>query len=395
MPKKHNSAIPMPVRVLAGVLGIVMLFFGFFGFLCSIGRGMHYQTGIFYEQKPLNDINGIAVDSTGMIYIGESESSCIQVYDPNGKFQYGFYFPTGGSGWFTFGIDSDDHIHIVTARTDSHYIFKNGELVTKEELTDYDMQTALEAEYSMTNGSRFKQGVKSYHVIPFHWLEITDIKSGSVSSLDLQSPLWPLPISDFWMIAAMGGAMVFFGIADSIIPGGLFHCGCRNKKRAFRARDNFIIITNQTVDETRLILSGLTQPKYPGIFASRNSQKAFWGQVMNNAFKISPILNYYNSFAPILMGEISETETETVLSIHARPHTFVTVFTTMWMVFCGLLSLICVIEIIMNRFQSMLLIPFITLAFGYGVFHISFWHEEEKARQFLEKALTSEPGPKK
>ncbi len=85
--KKKNSVIPMPVRVISGLIGVTMLFFGFFGFMLSISRGVYQQTGMFYTQKPLNEVNGLAVDSIGNVYIGESESSCIQVYDPNGVFQ--------------------------------------------------------------------------------------------------------------------------------------------------------------------------------------------------------------------------------------------------------------------------------------------------------------------
>lgn len=133
---QKNRTMPMPIRAISSIIGITMLFFGLFGFLLSAGRGMYHQTGIFYTQKPLNEINGLAVDSIGNVYIGESESSCIQVYNSNGVFQYGFSFPTGGAGWFAFGIDKNDQIHVVTARTDSHYTFKNGEAVGYEEITD-------------------------------------------------------------------------------------------------------------------------------------------------------------------------------------------------------------------------------------------------------------------
>ncbi len=35
MQKKNNSTMPMPIRILSGVLGVFMLFLGFLGF-CSV-----------------------------------------------------------------------------------------------------------------------------------------------------------------------------------------------------------------------------------------------------------------------------------------------------------------------------------------------------------------------
>ena len=390
MQKTNNSSIPMSIRILSGVLGVAMLFFGFFGFLLSASRGMHQQTEMFYTQKPLSEINGLAVDSAGNIYIGESESSCIQVYDPNGVFQYGFYFPTGGSGWFAFGIDENDQVHIVTARTKTHYIFKNGEVVGEEEIADYDMRSALEAQYNMIEGSTLQQGTTIYHVTFFRFLEITDAENNLISKVNLHSPIWPLPIFNFWIIAALGGAMLFVSIANSVIPGGLFPTRNKNGNKINRVRtiDKFKITTNQTTSEINLILLGLTEQNNRDIAANRKSRKSFVGRVDNNEFRISPKLNYRNNFAPVFTGKISEIETETVINIYVRPQTFVTIFMTIWMAFCGLFSFVSIIEIIMDGFRSFLLAPFIMLVFGYGVFNISFWHEEQTARQLLEKAFT-------
>lgn len=389
--QSKNSVIPMPIRVISGIIGVNMLFFGFFGFIRSACRGMYQQTGMFYTQKPLNEVNGLAVDSMGNVYIGESESSCIQVYDPNGVFQYGFSFPTGGAGWFAFGIDENDQIHVVTARTDSHYTFKNGETVEYEEITDYDMQKALEAQYNMSESSTLRHGEKSYHITFLRTLEITDVKNNMVSKVNLHSPVWPFPIFDFWIIAALGGVMIFFGIADSVIPGGLFPAINRNGKKKIRVRniDKFNITTNKTMDEINQILLALTEQENRDVTIYRKSRKRFKGRVENYAFKISPKLNYRNYFAPIFMGKISEGETETVINICVRPKTYAKIFAIIYTSFCSLFLLISIIEMIVDEFQSFLLTPIILLVFGYGLFSSLFWYEEHKARQLLEEAFLS------
>lgn len=289
MQKNKNSMIPTPLKVILSILGIVLFFIGFFGFFMSAARGMHQQMGIFNTQKPLNDINGIAVASNGDIYIGEMQSACIQVYNQSGVFQYGFYFSTGGAGWFALGIDSDDKIHVVTARNSSHYIFKKGELVGEEKNIDYDMQIILECLYDMTDGSMFQNGEKSYRATANGWVKVTDLVNGSVSDLNLHTPKWPLSVSNYWFIAGIGALMLFFGIAEVLFP-GIFPERNTNKNKRFRfaLSEKFNIITSYSLDETHSILSSVTQSRQPSSFENRSNQRAFVGRITCNYFEISP-----------------------------------------------------------------------------------------------------------
>lgn len=251
------------------------------------------------------------------------------------------------------------------------------------------MQKDLEAQYDMTEGSTLRHGEESYRVTFLRMLKIIDSENNAISKMNLHSPIWPLPIFDFWIIAALGGILIFFGIADSVIPGGLFPSKNRFWKRLIRFRtvDKFNIITKQTGDEIYLILLELTEPPERGIRVNCNIRKSFVGSVEKGNFKISPILNYRNSFVPTFTGSISETETESVINIYARPQIFARIFMTIWMAFLGLILLVGILRIIMDGFQSFLIMPFILIVFGYGLSSILFWREEQKARQILEKAF--------
>lgn len=139
--------------------------------------------------------------------------------------------------------------------------------------------------------------------------------------------------------------------------------------------------------EIYLKLLELTEPPERGIRVNCNIRKSFVGSVEKGNFKISPILNYRNSFVPTFTGSISETETESVINIYARPQIFARIFMTIWMAFLGLILLVGILRIIMDGFQSFLIMPFILIVFGYGLSSILFWREEQKARQILEKAF--------
>lgn len=196
------------LKIIGAILGVLCVLFGFCGFFMSFAMSTSKKHGTFYSAKPINDVNGMAVDTDGYIYIGDKEGSYIQVFDESGNFAYGFSFDTG-SGWFEFGIDKNNIIHIVTARTDSHLQYLNGNLQSTEKI-DYDRQNELDSMYNMTTGSSFTKNNKEYSVAQNHKLKIYDSLSNSIHTIPLGVPIWPFPILVYWLIGAVGVGLIFW-----------------------------------------------------------------------------------------------------------------------------------------------------------------------------------------
>ncbi len=202
--KKHRI-----LTTVLTVLEICMTLFGFFGFMLSVSRSS-VNVSKYYDQYPLNQKNGIAVDSSGNIYIGEGERDCIQVYDSKGSFQYGFRFPTG-SGRFTFGIDGDQ-VHIVTARTHAYFVFDQGELSYSEKNIDENRSEQLQETYHMSDENQFTAGGNTYAIRSLNTVSVKDGATGQTEKIRLNAPLWPFSVFVFWFIAAMGLVPIVFRV---------------------------------------------------------------------------------------------------------------------------------------------------------------------------------------
>ncbi len=200
-----------PIKIIAFCIGTLFLLFGFIGFMYVAANAMATQYQALSTPLPINQVNGMAVDSKGQIHIGDSQTSSIQTFDSSGRFLYGFTFPTGGAGWFAFGMDTDDAIHIVTARTDAYLKYKDGQQLLAETIDDL-RQTELENAYHMGNASRFSRNGTEYRLLLFDRLEIRE-RNGGKSVIILEAPYWPLPIWVFWLIAAIGMGLWFYSFA--------------------------------------------------------------------------------------------------------------------------------------------------------------------------------------
>jgi hypothetical protein len=78
---------------------------------------------------PLGAPAGIAIDSTGHVYIGSQFYGRIQRYDPGGNYQNGFFVENGG-GKFDLWVDLQDNIHVLAYRTNKHFVYSpSGQLI--------------------------------------------------------------------------------------------------------------------------------------------------------------------------------------------------------------------------------------------------------------------------
>ncbi len=148
-----------------------------------------------------------------------------------------------------------------------------------------------------------------------------------------------------------------------------------------------IIRHNKSKDETSEIINSVTEPCK--VFGNRYSSKIFCGECDNDSFKIKRIIQYRNSFLPIIKGEIHDNE----LVIAIRMHHIINIVMTIWMIGATLgflASLVCLIHSLFSgHFSFYCIIGLIPLPVGFFLLRFGFWQEVEKAENALKKLISS------
>lgn len=160
--------------------------------------------------------------------------------------------------------------------------------------------------------------------------------------------------------------------------------------------ENYVLTTQLSPQEVHNLIAANIEPK-AGVrltFLPRRNSKPYEGQIYNNQFTISRIINYRNSFLPIVKGTISTYLNQTHIAITMKPHTFVLVFMGVWM---GIVAFACIgvaltaavkgNDFFGKGFSFLLLVPFAMLVFGALLTHFAFKAESKKARNFLATLL--------
>ena len=86
------------------------------------------------------------------------------------------------------------------------------------------------------------------------------------------------------------------------------------------------IDSGKTLRDIRMILQSVTDSRK--IAFSVNNE--FFGQVYPLGFRITPRLNYRNSFVPLVTGKMTEKEGGTTVEITLQMHILTRVFLTVW-----------------------------------------------------------------
>ncbi|MBN9386319.1 MAG: hypothetical protein J0H74_36510 [Chitinophagaceae bacterium] len=154
----------------------------------------------------------------------------------------------------------------------------------------------------------------------------------------------------------------------------------------------YTLTSRLPVEEVKRRLADNIDPKR-GLRLStyrKNSTKPYEGEILGNTFTISRVIDYKNSFLPVIKGNISTFSGKTKINIKIRPVLFVLIFMTIWL---GVVGLVClgiiftglaqIREISQHRFSPMLLIPFAMFIFGCLLITLSFKTESERSKKFL------------
>lgn len=189
------------IKLIEAVIGGICLLFGLVGFCLSFVESISNK-GVFYTAKAINHINGVAVDVDKNIYIGDEEGGYIQVFNNDGTFQYGFSFTTG-RGRFAFGVDDQNIVHIVTARTKDYLEYYNGEPLCVQGI-DGDLAQGIENSYHMSSGTTFVNDNLQYKTTLFHKVRIYDPSGNLIKTISLKVPIFPLSMSCYSLIGTFG-----------------------------------------------------------------------------------------------------------------------------------------------------------------------------------------------
>jgi len=121
---------------------------------------------------------------------------------------------------------------------------------------------------------------------------------------------------------------------------------------------------------------------------TKPSGKKFEGKVMKNSFKIQRIINYRNSFLPIINGKVESDILGSTINLVMQLNMFVKVFLIIWLsfAFIGLFSAISFSP------QKEVILPALAISLGIILFLYvlttwAFRYEVKKAKLILEDLL--------
>lgn len=201
------------------------------GFYLLIGVGLFSGTGwvskvlrqyIIPEDLkfPLSRISGFDIDDNGRIYIAIQDYSRIQIYEQDGNFLSGFFVPSGG-GVFHFWI-KDDHINVVTSRTNKHLVFDfRGKLLRDEDISSIGSYKEL-SKYAAGIKEKYVDNYK-YKISNQRWFpHVTKVTPEGEESVVLADPLYVcvfhkngflfVAVLCFMILCALWGLTIYFNI---------------------------------------------------------------------------------------------------------------------------------------------------------------------------------------
>ena len=166
-----------------------------------------------------------------------------------------------------------------------------------------------------------------------------------------------------------------------------------NLKKYLPLEDHILTTKLSVAEVSKRLVENIDSTK-TGIFFSFNNRtgKPFRGTVKEGSFKLTRIINYRNSFLPVITGGIYKQFGETQIKIKMRLHGLVAAFITVWL---GIAIIICLAiiftaisnksKLLQNGFSATLLIPFAMLIFGWLIIYLAFKFESKKAIELFKK----------
>jgi len=140
-------------------------------------------------------------------------------------------------------------------------------------------------------------------------------------------------------------------------------------------------------DEVLRRISGIIRSEKSMRFLNDAWEPSFEGQVTENSFRLKRIINYRNSFLPILTATIESKGGICILKIQMRLMHSVLGFMMIWMtgVLIGLFAFGAMA--IFDAFSPVVFVPLGMLIFGYLLTTLAFKYESKKYKSILMELL--------
>ena len=156
--------------------------------------------------------------------------------------------------------------------------------------------------------------------------------------------------------------------------------------------ESYVLTTQLSPQEVYKRLSDNIEPRKMYRFFTFDKQptKPYEGEIAVHSFRISRVINYRNSFLPIINGEILSFFGQTQIQIKMKPAIFVLIFMSFWLSMTGAACvgiLFNIPQMTQSGFSPMLLIPFAMFIFGCLLSFFSFKIESKKSKAFLATLL--------
>lgn len=161
--------------------------------------------------------------------------------------------------------------------------------------------------------------------------------------------------------------------------------------------ERYTLLTKLSPEEVKKLLEANVAPRSTGFqlkfgWNKPANSKPYEGVVRNNSFEISRIIDYRNSFLPVITGDISHEIVHTAVKIRMTLSIVVAVIMSIWMI--GVLGAFVACFGMMiegfrsgGKFEPVLLVPSGMLVFGYLLTKLAFQAEASKSRKFLQDLL--------
>lgn len=145
------------------------------------------------------------------------------------------------------------------------------------------------------------------------------------------------------------------------------------------------IDSEKTPEDICMILQSVTDTRKAGLFINNE----FFGQVYPLGFRITPRLNYRNSFVPVLTGNMTEKEGGTTIEIVLQMHIFTRIFLIVWNVMAWFIFLRSIPAVFTGGLEqiSIILVPLGFIIFGQVFPRFCFYGPAKKALERLKELL--------
>ena len=170
---------------------------------------------------PVRDVNGVAVDSSGNLYVGSAGYSAIQVFDQEGHFLERICIPAykAVSGSFAWRLEDGDRLVVYTFRDYDRLEIENGQaaLTAHHEGRPAFEAAVEEAGLDLYDSGRTWQGSDGTVCRMDLLGRVHVTRPGQeTASISLEVPHFPPPVPVCWMIAACGMLMTVWLVLTAV-----------------------------------------------------------------------------------------------------------------------------------------------------------------------------------